>query len=288
MKNQKRKPGNRRPPKKNQDVVYTQPKAFNSKRLVLQLATVAAVVLALLFGLSIFFKVGTVEVSGTVKYDAWTVRQASGIRDGENLLTLDKNSVSANILDNLPYVSEVQVGRKLPGTVVIEVTEMEVAYPAQDAAGDWWLLSAEGRIIDTCSASDAEDMTKILGVKLDAPAVGSMAKAYEEPAAADENGTTIPVTVYNQERLNTALSVIEALEQAGFVGSMDSVDVTKINELQLWYDGRFQILLGDTSQLVKKLNALAQTLEQMEKYNTGILDIRFTKYPDEVRYSQFS
>ncbi len=272
--------------KKEQDVVYTQPKAFNSKRLLLQLATVGAVVLALLFGLSIFFKVGTVEISGNVKYDVWAIRQASGVRDGENLLTLDKNRVSANILDALPYVSEVQVRTKLPGTVVIHVTEMEVTYPVQDTENNWWLLSQEGRIVDTCSASDAEEKTKILGVKLEAPAVGETARAYEDPPVTREDGTTTPVTVYNQERLNTALTVIEAMEQAGFVGTMDFVDVTKIGELQLSYDGRFQILLGDALQLPRKLNALAQILETMEKHSTGILDARFTKYPDEICYSQ--
>ncbi len=288
MDKQKKISPNGRPQKKEQDVVYTQPKAFNGRRLVLQLATVAAVVLALLFGLSIFFKVGTVEVTGNAKYDTWTVYNASGIRYGENLLTLDKNQVSANILDALPYVDEVQVGTKLPGTVVISVTEMAVVYPVQDTADSWWLLSAEGRIVDTCPAAEAEEKTKILGVKLEAPKVGEQAKAYEEPAGTDENGMTIPVTVYNQERLDTALTVIAALEKAGFVGNMDSVDVTKLNELQLWHDGRFQILLGDTSQLEKKLSAIAQTLEQMEKYNTGILDVQFTKYPNEIRYSQFS
>ncbi len=283
----KRKRKNRQSPKKEQDVVYTEPKAFNSKRLILQLATVAAVVLALLFGLSIFFKVGTVQVSGNVKYDAWAVRQASGIRDGENLLTLDKNRVSAKIMDELLYVSEVQVGTKLPGTVVIHVTEMAVVYPIQDTQGGWWLLSSLGRIVDSCTASDAEEKTRILGVLLENPQKGDYAKVYEQPASVSEDGTTVPVTVYNQERLSTALQVIEALESAGFVGAMDSIDVTKINELELWYDGRFQILLGDTSRLDRKLSALQQSLEQMEKYNTGILDIRFTKYPDEVRYSQF-
>ncbi len=285
---EKHKKRKRRPTQKDQDVIYTQAKAFNRNRLLLQLATVAAVVLAILFGISIFFKVKTVEVTDSKKYDPWTVRQASGIRDGENLLTLDKNKISTRIMDELPYISEVQVGIRLPDTVVIRVTEMEVVYPVQDQAGGWWLLSGDGRIVDSCAAPDAEEKTKIKGVTLAPPVIGSKAKAYEEPAEPDAEGNTVPVTVYNQERLDTALKVIAALEKAGFVGAMDYVDVTRINEIKLSYDGRFDILLGDISQLDKKLNALAQTLEQyMEKYNTGILDIRFTKYPDQVSYSQF-
>ena len=71
--------------RKQQDVVYTQPKAFNRKRFLLQLATVAAVVLALLFGMSIFFKVeevlyGTVEEKRirVYTYDFYTLKLPLG------------------------------------------------------------------------------------------------------------------------------------------------------------------------------------------------------------------
>ena len=47
--------------KAEQDVVYTQPKPFNRTRFLLQLATVGAVVIAVLFGMSIFFKVKNVQ-----------------------------------------------------------------------------------------------------------------------------------------------------------------------------------------------------------------------------------
>ena len=39
------------------DVVYTEPGLFSKSRLILRLATATAVVLALIFGISIFFKV---------------------------------------------------------------------------------------------------------------------------------------------------------------------------------------------------------------------------------------
>ena len=67
------------PKKPTPDVVYTQPDPFNRNRFILRLVTVVAVVLALIFGMSIFFKVKTVTVAGTNKYTAWDVREASGI-----------------------------------------------------------------------------------------------------------------------------------------------------------------------------------------------------------------
>jgi hypothetical protein len=56
------------------DVVYVQPGPFNKYRFLLHLATIVAVVIALLFGMSIFFKVDTVMVTGFQKYTAWDIR----------------------------------------------------------------------------------------------------------------------------------------------------------------------------------------------------------------------
>ena len=76
------------------DVVYLPPKPFQRNRLILQLLTVAAVVIALVLGVSVFFKVDEekILVSGNSKYTAWDIIQASGIRDGENLLTFSRSS----------------------------------------------------------------------------------------------------------------------------------------------------------------------------------------------------
>ena len=157
MKNQDRRRSAESGKKKaRQDVVYTQAKAFNRKRFVLQLVTVVAVVLALLFGMSLFFKVdedkilisgevvneNKILISGEGKYSSDQIKEASGIRGGENLLTLNEGRISANILKKLPYVKEVQVRKKLPDTVVIHITELEVTYAAADQNGSWWLLSA--------------------------------------------------------------------------------------------------------------------------------------------------
>ena len=49
------------------DVVYTQPEPLDRKKLFIRLATVAAVVLALFLGFSIFFRVDTIVVSGAQK-----------------------------------------------------------------------------------------------------------------------------------------------------------------------------------------------------------------------------
>ena len=55
-------------------VIYTQPTSFNSRRLAVQLTTILAVVLALVLGMSVFFRVETISVVGADIYSEWTVR----------------------------------------------------------------------------------------------------------------------------------------------------------------------------------------------------------------------
>lgn len=280
---------NRSRQKPQKDVVYTQPKPFNRNRFLLQLATTFAVVIALLAGMAIFFKVEDFQVSGAVRYDAYGIFEDSGIKKGESMITLNKRQIVARILDKdeNSYIKTVRINRKLPGTVVISITEEDVFYAAQDSQDGWWLLSPNGKVIDQCSDAEVDDYTKILGVKLSAPERGATAAAYEPVLEPDEAGNTVPVTVYAKEQLDLALTIIRQLEKEHFVGTVASIDVSNTGDIQLWYGTRFQMLIGDSQNLPKKINALAQTLALKEDYETGILDASFTNWPDQVAHSQF-
>lgn len=277
----------RRKPKK--DVVYTQAKPFNRNRFLLQLAITFAVAVAVLAGMTIFFKVEEVQVAGAVRYDAYKICEDSGIEIGDSMVTLNKRQIDARIRQKPEnaYISTIRINRKLPGTVVISITEETVFYVAQDFQGGWWLLSPNGKVVDQCTEAQVDDYTKILGVKLSAPEIGATAAAYEPVLEPDEEGNTVPVSVYAKEQLDLALSIIRQLEKEHFVGTVASVDVTDVNDIQLWYGTRFQMLIGDSRELPKKINALAQALALKADYETGILDASFTIFPNQVAHSQF-
>lgn len=277
-------------PQPSPEVVYTQPGPFNRNRFLLRLVTVVAVVLALTFGMSIFFKVDEdkITVSGMNKYTAWQVREASGILDGENLLTLSDARISSKIKAALPYVDRVRVGIKLPDTVNIEIVELAVVYSVEDTTGGWWLIAADGTVIEHSNGSAAAEHTKVLGVKLESPEVGKRAVAAEQmPDETAASGETAPVTVLGSERLEAAVSILQYLEDSGIIGQAASVDVTNMSELEVWYGQRYQIKLGDTTQLSYKIRSAKNAIDQMGQYQTGILDASFILRPDEVVYTQF-
>ena len=292
------------------DVVYTPPKPFKRGKFVLSLVTVAAVVMAVVLGMSIFFKVENVKVSGCRKYQPWEVSEASGVEIGTNLLTISRAQIGGSVISNLPYVDKVRVGIILPDTVNIEITELDVVFAIEDADGNWWLMNSDGKIVEQVNGVTAKKYTQVLGVRLQNPVIGQMSVAQEtelttipvtdetaeegqteeptEEPAVDATTPTLAVGITGAQRLQTAISVLQALGNNSISGQIDSVDVTKLNGIELWYDERFQINLGDAVQLEYKISTMRATIDTMESYESGHLDISFTNWPDKVGYTPFT
>ena len=268
-------------------VIYTQPQSFNRDRLILELISIMAVVAALILGMSVFFKVKTITVAGAETYSTWAVQEASGIKEGDNLLTFSKTRARAKILANMAYVDSVRIGIKLPDTVIIYVEELDVAYAIKSGDGDWWLMNSSGKVVEQITQRQADNYTQVLGVTLDSPQPTRQGVAMELPAETSESGELIPVTVTGAQRLASALEILKALEDNDIVGDAKSVDVTQLNEIMLWYGSRYEVHLGDNTKLDYKIACMNDAILQMSDYQTGILDISFTTWPDQVGYTPF-
>lgn len=292
----RRRASGEKTPKKEEkiQIQYTPAKPFNRTRFLLHLATVVAVVLAVLLGMSIFFKTRQVLVSGAEKYSAWEVKEASGIQDNDSLLSLSEAKISVRIRQALPYVGDVRVGIKLPDTVIISVTELEVVYAIEDNAGAWWLMDATGRIVDTTNVATAKTYTRITGVQISDAVIGEQAVAAKVELPTEETTETTTgepappaVEIPTGEMLAAAIKITAALEKCGVMGTIATIDVTDLEKLTVWYKNRFEINLGSTERLEYKVSALKSTINKMDEYQTGYLDVSFTTWPNEVYHRPF-
>ena len=281
-------------------VIYTQPQTFNRDRLLLQLLTVTAVVAAMVLAMSVFFKVKTITVAGAETYSKDAVQEASGIQVGDNLLTFSKARASAQIRAKLSYVDNIRIGIKLPDTVIIYIEELDVAYAVESSQGDWWLINSDGKVVEQINSRQAGEHTKVLGVTLDNPQPGSQAVAAdfvmqsmppegEEQASAptEETAPLVPIAVTGAQRLSSALQILKALEANDIVGEAASVEVSDLEDITLWYGSRYEVRLGDTTRMEYKIACMNDAILQMSDYQSGILDISFTTWTDQVGYTPF-
>ena len=275
------------------NVTYTQPAPFDLQKLLLQLVAVVAVVLAIVMGLSIFFKVKHVVVFGNKAYSAWTIQEASGIEGGENLLSFGATRACGKITTALPYVDTVRIGIKLPDTVNIYIEEFDVVYAIKSGEGDWWLMTSGGKMVEKIDAGTAASYTKVLGVEVNSPMVGMDAKAVEvlveAPQATDAEGETEEAvyTITGSDKLKAALMILEALERNDIVGEAASINVQSLSNLELMYGSRYQVKLGDTGNMEYKIASMKQAVAQLNEYQTGILDVSFTTWTDRPGYTPY-
>lgn len=227
------------------------------KRLLIMAGVAAAVILTLV----IFFRVQTIEVSGNHYYTAEEIIAASGIADGDNLLTVSRGTAAGNIIAELPYIRSVQVVRRLPGTLSLRVTEYDATYAVQDTAGDWYLITAGGKATEAIALPDGH--VRVEDLIIETPVLGEQVSVYaaegQELAA--------------QGQMSALETLLQELEAADLLKEVASVSVPSSYNLSLWYGDRFLVSLGSTDSLAYKLEYLKIAIADQKEYDTGSIDI---------------
>ena len=221
---------------------------------------------AVVAALTLFFKVQTIEISGTNRYHADDIIAASGVEIGDNLVLLDRYRISQRIYTSLPYVTDVKPKPKFPNTLEIEVTETR-AVAAIQGGGGFWLLSAEGKILEAVDSRVADSYLQLNGIWAVEPAVSSMLVLPEEsPISAD--------------RLR---SLLAALLEQDALARTSAVNCSESRELILEYDGRFRVEMFYDADFDFKVACMVSAADKLEPNQTGTL--RMTMTDDyEVRF----
>lgn len=272
---------------------------FHNKNLKYQLLTVFAVVAAVVLCLIVFFRVNrinvrnngnpaetvsetaetdTAETAVTVHayYTAEQVKTASGIEEGDNLLTISKEAVAAKIMAELPYISEVSVRRVLPGTVDIIVSEYDVTYAIQDTAGGWWLINRNGKIMEATDEAEAKNHLNVQGLRIQNPAPSKQI----EPESLED-------TDEQSAKAASLISLLQALEEYDYCKQVVTVDLSASYDIRLWYGTQFEIQIGNTAELNYKLSYLEGVLKELKSYQSGVIDLTFTE-DKTARFRPFS
>jgi cell division septal protein FtsQ len=107
------------------------------------------------------FAVRQVQVSATTNVPADVLAAISGVAPGDRLLSVDPDEVARRVARH-PWVSQVRVRRKLPGTLVIDVQERRAAAVA--FLGGLYLVDPTGRPFKQASTAEARGLAILTGL----------------------------------------------------------------------------------------------------------------------------
>lgn len=224
-------------------------------------AGVALVGLMTFFGVSAFFRVNSIVVEGAGIYTAEQVAEASGVSRGDNLVYLKLKNAENLVAAELTYISDVEVRREFPDTLIIKVAESTpLAYIP--FAGDALIIDSSGRVLDIVKMNMGTPVTvggsrliQVLGV----------------PIAEAVAGST-PTVVQGSETSFMAMSdILTAMERENVAPDVNYLDVANIINISFGYMDKYRIMLGGLSGSRHKIAGLPSYISQaQERYpNTG-------------------
>lgn len=225
---------------------------------VLSLLTFLVVIGAIAASVTVFLKVAEVQVSGSVRYPAEDIVESSGIKTGDNMFLVNKFEVAEKLLSEYPYIEQIKIRRKLPDTFLFEITErVAAAYVISD--GNRWLIDSNAHILERIAPDAEVKVPKISGCEVMTPFAGS------------------PLVLKNQDQLPVLREVLTSLRYTGMTESISRVEIDKLYDINLVYGDRFLIVLGDASELAKKIEMLRAVIGQLNDFDKGTINVSAVK-----------
>ena len=228
------------------------------KRIIMSFILLVLVAcLGVVLSLTVFFKIGKIEVTGDTAYSKTLVASKCGVSLGDNLFRVNADSVNKSLVSALPYVESAAVKRKMPGTLIIDITAASET-AAIAAQKGFILLGSNGRVLDSDANMLKESVPLIEGVTVTQSADGEILKLNDEK---------------KQEAL---LSLLDAVDKSG-IKLLTDIKITDISNIKLIYDGRITIKVGDTGDIVNKLKRAAAAIEkedEMSLTTIGVLNVK--------------
>jgi len=189
------------------------------------------------------FAVTEVQVEGADHRSNETIAAESGIVVGTNVFALDLDGARAGILSD-PWVAEVSLARRLPGTILVQVVERKAA--AMLAMGDTFLATADGEPFKRLEAGDPVELPLVTGLKTDS---------------------------FSTDRDGAMRTVRRAIDLAAEYDRGPLARKAPLEEVHVEPDGAFTIVVGrSATELVlggppfrRKLEQAARVVAELEK-----------------------
>lgn len=214
------------------------PMSLFKRRLLIVLALLGMIAVTVFLAESLLLRVTEIKVTGDEIYAQEDILKLCGVREGDNLLLIPASDREQKLESQLPYISRAKITRKIPGTVIIEITASR-GVCSIESGGAWYVIAGDGKVLETCPGPK-EGLMQVLGVTVQSAKVGETLVLDNEEAS----------TVFTE-----IVGIIDRLGENGQSAASEftKMDLTNLYDMRLWYQDRIECILGSNIQLDYKL-----------------------------------
>ena len=240
-------------------------KAKHRKRnLILFYLSIFVVIIAaaITLSLTVLFKISTIEVTGTSRYSVEDIIKESG----NNLFLINKDYAVQNIKEKLPYIGEVTISRKLPGTVSISVSDATIA-GAVSYNGGYLVIDSNGKAVEQLTEYPT-DYPEIVGLNISEAVIGT------------------EITYADNDQKIAFTELLNAIEQSG-LDKITKIDISDTYSIKAVYDGRVTMNFGIATDLTYKARFAKSIFDsgKIQSTEKGTLDLSVVTDNNKVYFS---
>lgn len=214
------------------------------------------VVVAVIFVMSVFFRVSDIQVRGNSHYSDEEIIRAIDIEEGDNLFFFDRFAALSRVFAKLPYIDEVSVERSLPNKVIITVSESQaLAYIV--LGEEKWTIDHSCKVLGKANDEELQGLIPIDGISPGTLMIG-------EP---------LQTTDGDEEIVNYIAEVLYQLEERGLYRQVGRVDFSNPRRVTFTYAGKYTVVLGDSSNVEYKFGMLVSAMSQLLDGDVGIINV---------------
>ena len=214
------------------------------------------VVVAVIFVMSVFFRVSDIQVRGNTHYSDEEIIRAIDIEEGDNLFFFDRFAALSRVFAKLPYIDEVSVERSLPNKVIITVSESQaLAYIV--LGEEKWTIDHSCKVLGKANDDELQGLIPIDGISPGTLMIG-------EPLETADGDETV---------VNYIAEVLYQLEERGLYRQVGRVDFSNPRRVTFTYADKYTVVLGDSSNVEYKFGMLVSAMSQLLDGDVGIINV---------------
>lgn len=221
-------------------------KRIRRRRRFMNVYIAAVLLLVAVIGFAVsytfLFNISEIKVSGeSDMYSAEQIAEASGIREGDNLLRTDTDEGEAAILQQLTYIESVDIKRNFPFTLEISVTKCIPSYNVNCGSKNL-LISKKGKILAENNYI-TDGVPTIYGYMPISHLAGEHIKSDDE---------------LKDAAFNSLINSIGKLEDV----NISSISMADEHDIVINYKNGMEFRMGNWNDVDYKLNLAATVMEQ--------------------------
>lgn len=229
--------------------------ASNTSGKMRGILSFAVAVVAVIFVMSIVFRVSNITVEGNHHYTSDEIINAIDIEEGDNLFFFDRFATISRVFAKLPYIEEISVERSLPGNV--RITVLECTAMAYIEIGDEdWTIDHNCKVLGKATEDELSDLIPITGFNPGTLFIGESLTSKD-----------------GEEAVAYLADILNQIQDRGMTPKIARIDFTDYPSVKFMYGNLYTVTLGKYFNVERKFGMFVNVMEKLKSGDFGFIDL---------------